>query len=140
MFTEGKRHDAGLLRMSGLYQDLERYSWAPDGTALCIYGDPAYPLRVHLQTGFRGVNLTPMQQNFNRSMSDVRSSVEWAFGEILRDWAFLDFKKNLKLSLSAVGKMYLIATLLRNAVTCCYGSQICDYFNLHPPTLEEYFY
>ena len=66
---------------------------APDGTALCIYGDPAYPLRVHLQTGFRGVNLTPVQQNFNRSMSDVRSSVEWAFGEILRDWAFLDFKK-----------------------------------------------
>ena len=41
--TEGKKHDAGVLRMSGLYQDLERHSWAPDGTPLCIYGDAVYP-------------------------------------------------------------------------------------------------
>ncbi|CAH3176394.1 unnamed protein product, partial [Porites evermanni] len=95
--VEGKKHDAGVLRMSGLYQDLERHSWAPDGTPLCIYGDTAYPLRVHLQTGFKGANLTPDQEQFNKSMSDVRTSVEWTFGEIVKDWAFLDFKKNLKL-------------------------------------------
>jgi len=41
---EGIRHDAGMLWMSRLYGELERYSWAPDGTPLCIYGDPAYPL------------------------------------------------------------------------------------------------
>ena len=138
--TEGKKHDAGVLRMSGLYQDLERHSWAPDGTPLCIYGDTAYPLRVHLQTGFKGANLTPDQEQFNKSMSDVRTSVEWTFGEIVKDWAFLAFKKNLKLCLSAVGKMYLVGTLLRNAITCCYGSQVCEFFDLAPPTLNEYFH
>lgn len=117
--------------MSGLYRDLETYSWAPDGTSLCIYGDPAYPLRQHLQTGD--------QQAFNTAMSYVRSTVEWTFGEIVRYWAFLDFKKNLKVYLSAVGKMYLVGTLLRNALTCCYGSQVSDYFELTPPSLNEYF-
>ena len=43
LFIEGKRLDAGLLRISGLYQDLERYSWAPDCTALCIYGTQPIP-------------------------------------------------------------------------------------------------
>lgn len=138
-FLEGKKHDSGILRMSGLYEDLHAHSWALDGTPLCIYGDPAYPLRVHLQTGFRGANLTLDQQMYNRSMSRVRTSVEWTFGEITNYWAFLDFKKNLKIGLSAVGKMYLVGTLLRNALTCCYGSQVCDYFNLKPPTLNEYF-
>ena len=42
--VERKRHDSGLLADSGLLNDLSRYSFAPDGTPLCIYGDPAYPL------------------------------------------------------------------------------------------------
>ena len=121
-------------------RDLETYSWAPDGTPLCIYRDPAYPLRQHLQTGFKGAHLTPDQQAFNTAMSYVRSTVEWTFGEIVRYWAFLDFKNNLKVYLSAVGKIYLVGTLLRNALTCCYGSQVSDYFELTPPTLNEYFY
>jgi len=65
--------------MSGLYQDLERHSWAADGTPLCIYGGIAYPIRIHLQTGFKGANLTPDQEQFKKSMSDVRISVEWTF-------------------------------------------------------------
>ena len=112
-FTEGRKHDAGMLRMSGLYQDLERHSWAPDGTPLCVYGDPAYPHRVHLQIGFKGARLTPAQERFNQSMSDVRATVEWSFGEITTYWAFTDFKKNLKIDMSAVGKQYLVATLLK---------------------------
>ena len=104
--------------------------WTPDGTSQCIYGDPAYPLRQHLQTGVKGAHLTPDQQVFNTAMSYVRSNVEWTFEEIVRYWAFLDFKKNLKVYLSAVGKMDLVGTLLRNALTCCYGSQVSDYIHL----------
>ena len=139
-FTEGRKHDAGMLRMSGLYQDLERHSWAPDGTPLCVYGDPAYPHRVHFQIGFKGARLTPAQERFNQSMSDVRETVEWSFGEITTYWAFTDFKKNLKIGMSAVGKQYLVATLLKNALVCCYGSQVSQYFDLAPPKLEEYFH
>ena len=111
-FTEGRKHDAGMLRMSGFYQDLERHSWAPDGTPLCVHGDPAYPHRVHLQTGFKGARLTPAQERFNQSMSDVRAIVEWSFGKITTYWAFTDFKKNLKIGVSAVGKQYLVRSFM----------------------------
>ena len=40
-------------------------------------------------------------------MSEVRVSVEWIFGDIINYIKLLDFKKNFKISLSAVGKMYV---------------------------------
>ena len=72
-------------------------------------------------------------------MSDVRSAVEWVFGDILSYFAFLDFKKNLKIGLSLIGTMYSVCGLLRNAITCFYGSATSDYFDLQPPTIQEYF-
>ena len=46
------------------------------GQDMCLYGDPAYPLRVHLQAPFRDARLTPGMEAFNLSMSRVRTSVE----------------------------------------------------------------
>ena len=81
-----------MLKDSCLLEDLERNAFSPTGEAMCVYGDPAYPLRIHLQQPFREVPLTaPM------SMSSVRSSVEWIFGDIVGSFKFLDFKKNLKI-------------------------------------------
>ena len=80
--------------------------------------DPAYPLRVRLQTSFRNMILTPQIVNFNKGMSSVRVSVEWLFGDIVEYFKFVDFKKNLKIRLSSVGKMYNVCALLRNALTC----------------------
>ena len=91
--TEGKRHDAGMLRMSGLLDQLQQFSHSPAGQPLCIYGDPAYPLRIHLQAPYKAAHLTQDQEAFNSSMSDVRSAVEWVFGDILSYFAFLDFKR-----------------------------------------------
>ena len=84
----------------------------------CVYGDTAYPLRVRLQTSFRNMILTPQMVNFNKGMSSVRVSVEWLFGDIVEYFKFVDFKKNLKIRLSSVGKMYNVCALLRNALTC----------------------
>ena len=137
--TEGKRHDAGMLRMSGLLDQLQQFSHSPAGQPLCIYGDPAYPLRIHLQAPYKAAHLTQDQEAFNSSMSDVRSAVEWVFGDILSYFAFLDFKKSLKIGLSPIGTMYSVCGLLRNAVTCFYGSTTSDYFDLQPPTIQEYF-
>ena len=75
----------------------------------------------------------------NKSMSQVRISVEWIFGDIANYFKFLDFKKNLKVQLSAVGKMYIVCVLLQNARSCLYGSVTSDYFGLPPPTLRNYF-
>ncbi|XP_071944737.1 uncharacterized protein [Antedon mediterranea] len=135
---EGCRHDAFMLRESNLLQQLERYAVRLNGDPLCIYGDPAYPLRVHLQAPFKG-NLTQGQQDFNRSMSQARVSVEWLFRDIIENWKFVDFKKTQKIGLSAIGKIYVVCCLLTNAHTCLYGNITSKTFKLDPPALEEYF-
>ncbi|KAK7484112.1 hypothetical protein BaRGS_00024601 [Batillaria attramentaria] len=84
-----------------------------NGRPLCLYGDPAYPLREHLQRPYRG-QLTDDQQLFNTRMSSVRHAVEWGFGKILSEFAFLVYKKNLKLYASPVGKLYTLGALLTN--------------------------
>ena len=48
-------------------------------------------------------------------------SVEWSFGEISRYWAFTDFKKNMKVYKSPVGKLYIIAAFLTNCLACVKG-------------------
>ena len=106
---------------------------------MCIYGDPAYPLRVHLQAPFRVDRITPEMAEYNQSMSRVRVSVEWIFGDIVNSFKFMDFKKKLKIGLSQVGKMYIVSALLRNALTCHYGNTTSQFFQLEPPTLQEYF-
>ena len=138
--VEGRRHDSFMLAASGFLQELQRFSNCPvTGLPLCVYGDPAYPIRAHLQRPYKGAVLTPAQQDFNTSMSTVRSSVEWIFGDIVNYFKFLDFKKNLKIGLSAVGKMYVTCALMQNARSILYGSVTSEYFGVNPPTLEEYF-
>ena len=77
--------------------------------------------------------------NFNAAMSAVRISVELLFGDIINQFKFLDFKKNLKVGLSSVGKMYVVSAILRNGLTCLYGNQVSDFFSLDPRSLQEYF-
>lgn len=136
---EGKRHDSGMLADSGLLQELEQYTFSPTGEPMCIYGDPAYPLRVNLQALFRVGQITPEMEEFNRSMSSVRVAVEWIFGDIINYFKFMDFKKNLKIGLSQVGKMYVVSAILRNGLTCIYGNTTPKFFGLQPPSLQEYF-
>ena len=125
--------------MSGLLEALEQYSYSSTDQPLCIYGDLAYPMRVHLKVPHQGARLSNDQQSFNASMSTVRTAVEWVFGDITSYFAFLDFKKNLKIGLSPIGKMYAVCALLRNAATFLYGSSTGSYFDVQPPTLQEYF-
>ena len=126
--------------MSGLLEHLEQNSFSPDGQALCIYGDPAYPHRLRLQRSFaRRAALAHNKMTFNQSMSQVRIAVEWVFGDIINYIKFLNIKKNLKIGLSAVGKFYIVSALLRNALTCLYGNSTSNFFHLDPLALNEYF-
>ena len=72
-------------------------------------------------------------------MSHMRTSVEWVFGDILNYFAFLDFKKNLKIGPSSVGKMYIICALIRNTHTCFHGSSTSNYFEMDPFLIIQYF-
>ena len=118
---------------------LENVSIGPNGERLGIYGDPAYPLRWYLQDPFRGAQITPDQNEFNKSMSKVRISVEWLFGNVIENLKFSDYRKSQKIGLSSIGKMYSVSALLTNARTCLYQNHCSNYFDLDPSFLKENF-
>nr|CAH7716800.1 unnamed protein product [Callosobruchus chinensis] len=89
---EGRRHDAGILRESGLYGQLEDTTVFPEGHFV-IYGDQAYGIRELILCPFPGLNLNPEHEMFNNSMSTVREAMEWIFGKVVAEFAFVDFKK-----------------------------------------------
>ena len=84
--SEGRKHDAAMLGDSGLLNNLQRYTISPSGQPMCIYGDPVYPLSVHLQAPFRQGCLTVQMQAYNDAMSEVRVSIEWLFGDIINSF------------------------------------------------------
>jgi len=133
----GSRHDAGILRDSGL-DDVLGVQLLVGQTQYYLYGDLGYPIREYLMSPFDGAWLTNEQQEFNSLMSSLRISVEWGFSKIIAIFSFLDFSKNLKLLLQEVGDFYVVVTFFTNVHTCCYGSQTSSYFNCNPPTLEDY--
>ena len=124
-----------MLVESSLYNQLVLFSRATNGDPLCLYGDPAYPHRPQLQSPFKGARLTQNEMDWNSAMSSVRVTVEWVFKDIINYCKFLD----LKVQLSAVGKMYIACTLLHNARCCLHGSTTSKYFEVQLPTLQEYF-
>lgn len=138
--VEGRRHDETLYRESNIARLLETYSYAPDGSPLCIYGDPAYRLSSHLVSPYMGSELAPEERLFNNSMSKVREAVEWGFAEVIRQFAFLDFHKNQKVLLQPVGTFYTVGIILCNAHVILHGSQVSHYFGCSPPRLAEYFH
>ena len=107
-----------MLGVSGLADNLRRFQ-KPNGEPYVIYGDPAYMAWQETSWLLIGeLDLTDDQQEFNSQMSKVRTCVEWGFGKICQLFAFLDFKKNLKLLLQPIGKYYLVAVILVNCHTC----------------------
>jgi hypothetical protein len=111
-----------------------------------VYGDPAYSLSQWIMRGFKGV-MTPQQQAFSTAMSSVREGVEWGFSLIVRDWAFMDYAKNLKIYKQPIGKLYFVAAIMTNIKTCMmaqehdsYGNLIANKFGVSPPSLHEYLY
>ena len=92
VFSEEKRHNAAMLANSNFITALEHNAVSPTGQQMSVYGDLAYPLRVNLMALFRGTALTVQMEAFNDSMSNVRTSVEWLFGDIAEYFKFMDLK------------------------------------------------
>jgi nuclease HARBI1 len=82
--------------------------------------------------------VTEGEQMLNYRMSQVRVTVEWQFGQIIRLWAYVDFKKNMRVLVQPVGAYYLLACILSNAHCCLYGNEVSQYFDLDPPDLLDY--
>ena len=73
------------------------------------------------------------------SIKEVGVSVEWIFGDIINYFKDLDLKKDLKIGLSSVSKMYIVCALLYKARTILYGNTTSQYFDIKRPMLGDYF-
>ena len=72
-------------------------------------------------------------------MKEVRAFVEWMFCDIINYFKFLDVKKDLKIGLSLVGKLYIVCALLHNARTILYENTAPQYSDINLPKLGDYF-
>ncbi|OXA55035.1 hypothetical protein Fcan01_10212 [Folsomia candida] len=133
--VSGRRHDSYMLAESNLMWNLQNHLGAEN---LHLYGDKGYALQQHLITPYQGNDLPPQHRQFNLVISRMRICVEWEFGELFEQFAFLDLKKNQKIYLQPLGKYMAVATILKNCKTCLNGSQTSMYFGLNPPSLSSY--
>ncbi|KAG2825564.1 hypothetical protein PC112_g9643 [Phytophthora cactorum] len=104
---EGRRHDITMLRESKLADYMADHHDVFNGCI--IYGDPAYGIQTFLVSGCKSARVSANEKKLNKMMSSVRESVEWKFGGLKTQFAFVDYKKSLKIRLSPVGK--LVSTL-----------------------------
>lgn len=77
---------------------------------------------LNAKPNFASIKMT--YTNLEMHLSYQTSAVEWVFGDIhvVNYLKFLDFKKNLKIGVSAVGKMYIDCALVQNTHTILYQS------------------
>lgn len=89
-FSEGCKHDAGMLAGSNLAQDLNQYAYSTTGHLMSIY-------MVIQHICYRSASgVLPRMQAHHVGMSCVRISVEWLFVAIVNYFKFLDFKKKIE--------------------------------------------
>ena len=135
---EGRRHDATMLYMSDILQQMRQHlpyhGVIPD---YVLFGDKGYPIEAEVISPFRG-NLSQVERDFNQRMSLARICVEWGFAGVCSQWQLPNSWLRLRINLVPIGQYYVVAALLFNCMACLYGNQTSQYFNVQPPTLAEY--
>lgn len=124
---EGRRHDMTLYRASNMDQVLSQ-SLVINDTQHCIYGDPAYVFRPHLQIGFKGSYLTAEQMEYSAAMSSAREAVEWVYKDAKQFFTANDYSRALKALKTPVGLYFHVSLILANMRCCLHGSQTSKNF------------
>ena len=127
---EGKKHDMSIFRASKLLDKMEYFQNIYFNEHLYLYGDPAYQIGQFILSPYKSINNTAQMNLFNTCMTSYRICVEWGFGKVVQEWAFIDFYKNQKLMLQPVSQMYTVAVLLSNLRSCYYGNQTAAIFEI----------
>jgi len=101
----GRRHDAAILNLSRLVEEMEHNFVDEDGTRHILYGDVGYSNQKFIKVGFKKYGeLTGLQKIFNLEMSALRVSVEYGFGRISQQFTFLDLKKKSEVTTTTDSK------------------------------------
>ena len=130
--VESKRHNSVMLARSKVLNQLQEEAPYAFMAIPRIFSD--FTFRVHFTA-----LLTDLPKAWNKSMSEVRFLIEWIFGDVVKYFKFLDFKRNSKLCSSAVGKVYILCALLHNSRACLCGAITSKFFQFFPTTVHEYF-
>jgi hypothetical protein len=137
-----RHHDLWVLAKSHLgarIVDEQRDQIQSEG--YCVYGDSAYwpapgILRRH---EYVHRDLTAREVLENRAMASARVEIEHVNKDLKTLFAFIDYKKDLKLRECAyIREMLVTAVLFTNCITCLNGCQSGRRFKMLPPELEEY--
>lgn len=136
----GRRHDAAIVHLSELLDEMKSFLTNNDGTYYAVYGDPGYSNQKFIKVGFKNVQgLNQDKKKFNTLMSSLRIGVEYVFQKIVQQFAYIDFKKTQKQYLSHLKEMYFVAAFLVNCQSCLRGkNQISYIFDSYIPTIQEY--
>ena len=86
--VERRRLDAYMRQDSGIIPQLTN-KVDRNGEPYYLYCDPACSLLSVLLAPYRGTRITIQQSNLNKSVTPLRQSVEWGFGDIARNFALL---------------------------------------------------
>ncbi|RHY46144.1 hypothetical protein DYB38_010865 [Aphanomyces astaci] len=132
----------------GLPDDTPRGSWRKvDLLAACqLYGvdvearDLKSTIWSRLKPVVASRVLPNRQRRFNSQMSKVQKAVEWSFGRLKILWPFVFDSKKMQMRRTPVEKLFYVAALLTNCHCCTQhmGNQIGMYFDLDPPSIDEY--
>ena len=104
------------------------------------YADKAYAAVSHTVPAHKalpGMALSMHLHRENVMMSKQRLGVEWIFGRIFINGAFVDCYQRQKIQMSSVAEYFICAAHFSNTFTCCYNANTC--WNARAPRLGHYF-
>jgi len=135
----GARHDQHMVHESGVLNWITSHGCSATGHPYVCYADAGYAVAPGIMRPFADEKLNIEHKAFNDIMSSVRICVEWEFGDIVAQWAAMNFKRTQVISNgSRPGQQYIVAALLSNCRNCLRPAQTSQYFNCAPPSLEDY--
>ena len=124
-----RSNDLTALGKSCIEDLLRALFEARDNIFYLLFGDSAF-----IPTDVMATNETYP----GRGMSSVREPIEWSYKDVKSLWKYCDYKHALKIYKQPVAKIFFVCMLLRNALVALHGCQTSGYFDMLPPTLEEW--
>jgi len=82
-----------------------------------VLRDSAYPTNDVMISIYKGRQLPPASVAFNAVMCPIPTAVEWGYEKVVQYWAFLDFKKQMKIQRCVLVSMWHLGVFLKNFLT-----------------------
>ena len=159
----GRRHDQRMLEYSKLPILLPRVAVDTHGERLNVYADRGYKhmacinstftryVALHRPDNVEELHISARRVRSRREplqrepvsdaqylSSSKRVCVEWGFGNVVKQWEYLNGDKRLRSLGQPIAQWYVLGVFLTNCHVCVHGSQTTQTFHCPPPALEEY--